>query len=323
MIDDSLESLNTFAAGATKKTKKRAREDNGSIQPVVGRRLDSSDEDEDEDEDSDDASPPRKMSSSSSSSSSTSSTSTDNDHHNNHTHHSTHASSDSDAAPRRRHVDDSGSGSDSDASPPRRGQPSSSTSSSSSSISGLVTASDFQKSHEKQMRKKAKELKRIEADRAIAEARGQGPSGVIHRDGKGNIIDFKKTQREREQAKKTEEQLWTTGKAQREKLMKKFEHMQNMAAAPFAQYSNNEHSTRDGVLRNRNRVDDPMAQFDVDSSSSSSSSSSSTATKKYRGPPGPSNRFGILPGYRWDGVDRGLGFEAKVIENLRKNRKTR
>ena len=105
--------------------------------------------------------------------------------------------------------------------------------------------------------------------------------------------------------------------------MKKFEHMQNMAAAPFAQYSNNEHSTRDGVLRNRNRVDDPMAQFDVASSSSSSSSSSSTATKKYRGPPGPSNRFGILPGYRWDGVDRGLGFEAKVIENLRKNRKTR
>jgi len=36
----------------------------------------------------------------------------------------------------------------------------------------------------------------------------------------------------------------------------------------------------------------------------------------YKGPQPKPNRYGIRPGYRWDGINRGNGFKDRVLEML-------
>lgn len=62
------------------------------------------------------------------------------------------------------------------------------------------------------------------------------------------------------------------------------------------------------VLRKRTRWGDPMEGL--------LRKKDKVAKRKrrvYQGPPAPPNRFGIMPGPRWDGQDRSNGFETKLF----------
>jgi len=62
-------------------------------------------------------------------------------------------------------------------------------------------------------------------------------------------------------------------------------------------------------LKEQDRWNDPAAAF-----LTKGKKKNGPSVPQYSGPPPPPNRFGILPGYRWDGVDRSNGFERQLMQ---------
>ncbi|KAI0087424.1 Pre-mRNA-splicing factor of RES complex-domain-containing protein [Irpex rosettiformis] len=143
---------------------------------------------------------------------------------------------------------------------------------------------------------------------------------TIYRDASGRKVDMaveraeaarRKREKEEKEAAKME---WGKGLVQKDEAEQRRKDHEAMRAAPFARTK--EDVVMNEALKAEERWNDPAAAF---------------LTKKrikgprkpeYAGPPPPPNRFAIKPGYRWDGVDRGNGFEKKFFQkqNERKRR---
>lgn len=181
---------------------------------------------------------------------------------------------------------------------------------------GLIMKDEYSK-----YKKESEGKKKVVLDKTLTGENAQ----TIYRDKSGKKIQ--KTSeimfnelRSRGIQSKEEEELeklqWGLGKKQIEELEKKHEELEKAKERPFAVYADD--LDFNSELKNELREEDPMAKF-IETKKKSNK-------PEYKGPKGPTNRYGIKPGYRWDGVDRGNGFEReylskKATDNLNEEEK--
>ncbi|MCJ1405487.1 Pre-mRNA-splicing factor cwc26 [Xylographa trunciseda] len=169
--------------------------------------------------------------------------------------------------------------------------------------------------------KRAKDAERRQFAEGGAEESGKGQE-TIYRDASGRIINLAmkraeaRKKAEDEAAKAAADLEAQKGDVQRAQLAKRKEELADAKFLPVARYADDEDLNDE--LKERDRWNDPAAQF----LSKKKQGKSVTGKPLYTGPAMP-NRYGIRPGYRWDGVDRGNGFEKEYFaaQNKRKNLK--
>ncbi len=162
------------------------------------------------------------------------------------------------------------------------------------------------------------------AERAHFASQSHSPTTqeTIYRDASGRIINvaMKRAEARRKleaeaasEAAAVEAQRGAVQLAQRDQRRQE---VQDAKYLTFARYADDEDLNRD--LKSEQRWDDPAAAFLMEKKTGKSV----TGKPLYKGAFMP-NRYGIRPGHRWDGVDRGNGFEGKwfAARNKVKNRR--
>ncbi len=180
-------------------------------------------------------------------------------------------------------------------------------------------------------RRRREEREAYERERKERKAKGLKEHGdeVVYRDATGRRIDIS-MQREKarlaaleaeEKQRQAKEAL--KGEVQIEAARRRREELEDAALMPLARTADDQDMNQE--MKAETRWNDPMAQF-VSQPKTSDGDGPAKGGKKAKGRPaytGPAapNRYGIRPGYRWDGVDRGNGFEAERFKAM--NRRER
>jgi pre-mRNA-splicing factor CWC26 len=185
---------------------------------------------------------------------------------------------------------------------------------SSGHAAGLQTGGTFQTSERSIQDQRRKE------SAAMVDKYGMGET--VYRDESGKKTDNPPSkQRNQSQKQKhpplteQQQQSLNTGRVQKEAVLQQREQYKEVQESSFARHADDagldEHSKH--VIR----AGDPMAaQATKKQSKTTTTKSGNTLAAQrptYKGPPPKPNRFGTRPGFRWDGVDRGNGFEDKIL----------
>lgn len=231
--------------------------------------------------------------------------------------------SDSDASPPRRVR--AGQSSDSDASPPRKRVRVDPESGSDSEPDEEAAATGLQSGAEFGARSRAEAARRTRALDAMAEA--AGAAETVIRDAAGRAL----TAEEREAAlaaaagggrAKEPAPEWAAGLAQRREAEQRRAEEARMAAAPVGRSADDAELNRE--LAAEQRWGDPMLEL-LRRKRRLKGEPAAPARRGggrpvYSGGASWPNRYGIRPGYRWDGQDRGNGWEAEYMRRKTERR---
>ncbi|KAL4658611.1 hypothetical protein GN956_G3204 [Arapaima gigas] len=226
--------------------------------------------------------------------------------------HQKNRGSDSDLSPPRRSRN-AGRNSDSDLSPPRRVLHRSPDAQKmlSGGAAGLVSV-EVLKREKEEKRKRDKKNQPLEDESHNAK--------TVFRDKSGRRRDIEQEREEQrkragEQAEKDKKYAqWGKGLAQAQMQEQNVKDAIKEAQKPLARYADDE--DLDKMLREQEREGDPMAEMLRKKKEKDSQRKGVKEMPRYKGPPPPPNRFNIMPGYRWDGVDRSNGFEKQRYSRL-------
>lgn len=175
---------------------------------------------------------------------------------------------------------------------------------SSGHIAGLQSGSKFSKTE-----KKLQDEKR-DAVRTMVEKYGHGDT-VYREKTTGHKVQKSHVNIEEAQRRHV---LLNTSQAQRERDFQRQQEVVALQQASFARHADDERL--EALRKSEIREGDPMAAFGATKKATRGAKGNANdvlAKPVYKGPPPKPNRFNIRPGFRWDGVDRGNGFEDKLL----------
>ena len=173
------------------------------------------------------------------------------------------------------------------------------------SAAGLVTGLSIKQSIERKRRRQAEQSASLVQRATVKPA-------TVYRDKSGRKVDIQSTQLENESRlqeaarQKELDRDFARGMAQKQQQEELEAKIQAEKSKSFAVYDDD--VERNAALQDKSRFGDPMAFM-----AQKSNNNPVSRYPAYKGPAGPANRFGILPGYRWDGIDRGNGYEKNLV----------
>jgi pre-mRNA-splicing factor CWC26 len=170
---------------------------------------------------------------------------------------------------------------------------------------GLQNYKDFNKSELDIQNRKKKDAK------LMVDKYGMGETVYRDKDGKRTVNSPGATVRTTTEEEKQLSVL-NQGKVQREVQERQTREMQIMQESNFARHADDDRL--EDLRKHEIRKGDPMAAYARKKTKTKKSGKSQEPERPiYKGPPPKPNRFGIQPGYRWDGVDRGNNWEDKLL----------